>query len=149
MITYQYVKLSRIVINVVCLQLPPSPPPLAPNVSSLSQGLVRSLLYCQCLELSLEDPSSPHVPAEKNEQWGSFGEKEFPGKWRLAVCSAFLLLQACVQLMAICLFLFWPHLLSVSKPLTSLLLWVEVGRKGEGQHIMKTQATVQIDGIKS
>lgn len=41
------------------------------------------------------------------------------------------------------------RLLRVSKPLASLLLWVEVGGKGRGPHVMKTQATVQSDGIKS
>lgn len=40
-------------------------------------------------------------------------------------------------------------MLSVTKSLASLLLWVKVGGKGRGQRVMKTQATVQIGGIVS
>lgn len=67
----------------------------------------------------------------------------------LGVFLAFPLLQACIGLTAACLFLFRPHALSERKPLASWLLWVEVGRKGGGQQVVKTQATVQIDGIES
>lgn len=74
--------------------------------------------------------------------------KELPGNWRLGLFSLFPL-QARVQLVAICPFLFCSHLLSGRKPQAGLLLWVEVGGKGEDQRVMKTQATIQIDGIKS
>lgn len=94
--------------------------------------------------MSVEDSAFlPHLQGKKNS--------EDPEERRSLDAGGLLrlpLLQACAQLTDLPLPVA-AHLLRVSKPLASLLLWVEVGGKGRGPHVIKTQATVQIDGIKS